>query len=55
VKKRRKSNDLTVGRIISAIIFAILMAFLIVFTIYYDPEKQYSNSFFDDVSETMKW
>jgi hypothetical protein len=35
--------------------FAALMAFLIVFAMYYDPGKQYSNSFFDDVSDVMKW
>jgi len=53
--KRRKNKDLTLGRIISAILFAILMAALIVFAMYYDPSKQYSNSFFDDVSKVMSF
>jgi hypothetical protein len=55
MKKRRKNKDLTLGRVISAIIFAVLMSALIVFTMYYDPSKQYSNSFFDDVSKVMNW
>jgi len=55
MKKRRKNKDLTVGRVIAAVLFAVLMATLIVFTMYYDPNKQYSNSFFDDVSTVMKW
>jgi len=55
MKKRRKNKDLTVSRVIAAVLFAVLMASLIVFTMYYDPNKQYSNSFFDDVSTIMKW
>jgi len=55
MKKRRKNKDLTVGKIISAILFATLLTSLIVFAMYYDPEKQYSNSFFDDVAKTMQW
>ena len=41
--------------IISAVIFAVLMTFLIVYAMYYDPGKEYSNSFFDDVAKTMQW
>ena len=55
MKKRRKNRDLTVGRVISAVVFAVLMSTLIVFAMYYDPNKQYSNSFFDDVSQVMTW
>lgn len=55
MKKRKKQNQVTLSSIIGAILFAVLMTGLIVFAMYYDPSKQYSNSFFDDVSEAMKW
>ena len=55
MKKYRKNRDLTPGRIIAAILFAVLITSLIVFALYYDPNKQYSNSFFEDVSETIKY
>jgi len=55
MKKRRKNKDLTVGNVISAILFATLLSALIVFAVYYDPEKQFSNSFFDDVAKVMQW
>ncbi|MDH5484528.1 MAG: hypothetical protein OEY43_04755 [Gammaproteobacteria bacterium] len=54
-KKQKKRKKTSAGSIISAIIFGLLMGFLIVFAMYYDPGKQYHNSFFDDVSEVMKW
>ncbi len=53
--KFKKHSEVTVGRVISAIIFALLMAFLIIYAIYYDPDKEYSNSFFDDVSNAVRW
>ncbi|MCW8853474.1 MAG: hypothetical protein OQK76_05405 [Gammaproteobacteria bacterium] len=54
MKKRKKHSQVTAGNIIGAIFFAILMTALIVFAMFYDPNKHYSNSFFDDVSEFMK-
>lgn len=53
--KFKKHSEVTVGRVIAAIIFAILMTLMIVYAIYYDPDKEYSNSFFDDVSNAVKW
>jgi len=53
--KFKKHSEVTVGRVIGAIIFALLMTFLIVYAIYYDPDKEFSNSFFDDVSNAVKW
>ncbi|MDH5471368.1 MAG: hypothetical protein OEY87_00505 [Gammaproteobacteria bacterium] len=55
MKKRNKRSQITTSNVIGAVVFALLMTALIVFAMYYDPNKQYSNSFFDDVSEFMKW
>ena len=51
----RKRKKTTPGSIIAAIIFGLVMGFLIVFAMYYDPNKQFHNSFVDDVAEAIKW
>lgn len=51
----KKNKKLGLARIFGLIMFASLMTGLIVFAMYYDPGKQYSNSFFDDVSQAAKW
>ena len=53
--KFKQKNDITLGKVISAIIIGVLLSALVVFTIYYDPNKQFSNSFFNDVSNAIKW
>ena len=55
MNKRRKHSDITSGNIIAAVIIGILLAFLIVFAMFYDPDKQFSNSFFEDVSNAVQW
>ena len=53
--KRKKHSEITLGRVIGAIIFAVLMTLLVVYAMYYDPNKEFSNSFFDDVSNAVRW
>ena len=53
--KFKKHSEVTVGRVIAAIIFALFMTVIIVYAIYYDPNKEFSNSFFDDVSNAVRW
>ncbi len=55
MKKLKRHSDITPGRIIGAIIIGFLLAAMIVFTMYYDPNAQFSNSFFDDVSNAVQW
>ena len=55
MNKHKKHSDITPGNIIAAIIVGILLAFLIVFAMFYDPDKQFANSFFEDVSNAMQW
>ncbi len=55
MKKRKNSLRKSLGRIVAATFWILVIVGLVLFNIYYDPNKQYSNSFFDDVSETMKW
>ena len=51
--KKRKSIDW--GRLVTAIVFVVLMFGLVLFAVYYDPERKYSNSFFDDISNAVQW
>jgi len=55
MKKRKSSLGKSIGRVIAATIWILIMVGLVLFNIYYDPSKQYSGSFFDDVGETMQW
>ena len=55
MKKTRQHNEFGLARIIGALIFALLLLGLVVFTFTYDPEKQFSSSFFEDVSDAVQW
>lgn len=55
MKKRKKRSQVTAGSIFGAIFFAVLMTALIVFAMFYDPDKNYSNTFFDDVATFMQY
>lgn len=55
MKKSNKHKQFDLGRLLAAIVFVVLMFGLVLFTVYYDPDKQYSNSFFEDISNTIKW
>ena len=55
MKTRKKHSEFSIGRLIGAIVFVLLMFGLVIFTIYYDPNKQFSSSFFDDVSKAVQW
>ncbi len=52
-KKHKKKIDL--GQVIGAIIFIAVFLGLIWLAIFYDSDVDLTNSFFDDVSEAMKW
>jgi hypothetical protein len=55
MNKRRKSSDLSFGRIASAIFFIALMVGLVLFAVSYDPQSQFSSNFFEDVSNAVQW
>jgi len=52
-KKHKKKIDL--GQVIGGIIFLSLFLGLIWLAIFYDSNVEYTSSFFEDVSEAMKW
>ncbi|MDH5765514.1 MAG: hypothetical protein OEZ38_05805 [Gammaproteobacteria bacterium] len=54
MNKPNKNNQLTTSNIIAAILFALLLIGLILFATYYNPDDQYSSSFFDNISDFMK-
>ena len=55
MKKRKSSLGKSISRVIAATIWILIIAGLVLLNIYYDPNKQYSGSFFDDVAKTMQW
>jgi len=52
-KKRKKKIDL--GEVIGGIIFISLFLGLLWLAIFYDSNVEITSSFFEDVSEAMKW
>jgi len=52
-KKYKKKIDL--GQVIGGIIFLTLFLGLVWLGIFYDSNVEYTSSFFEDVSEAMKW
>jgi hypothetical protein len=52
-KKHKKKIDL--GEVIGGIIFLCLFLGLVWLGIFYDSNVEYTSSFFEDVSEAMKW
>lgn len=55
MKKPKKHAQFDWGRLFAAIIFVVLMFGLVLFAVYYDPDKQFSNSFFEDISNAIQW
>jgi hypothetical protein len=55
MKKSKKHKQFDLGRLFAAIVFVVLMFGLVLFTVYYDPDKQFSNSFFEDISNAIQW
>ena len=51
----KKRNKLSRGQIISAIIFIVLMIAMVLFAIAYNPDQQFSSSFFEDVANSVQW
>ena len=55
MNKNRNPNNFTFGHVVGAVIFILIMIGLIVFAAGYDPESQFNNSFFEDVSNAVQW
>ncbi len=51
-KKNRKTD---LSQIVAAIMFIILLLGLVILGIAYEPGDQFSNSFFDNVANAIKW
>ena len=52
---KKKHSEFSMSRLLGAIIFVVMMFGLVLFSVYYDPSKQFSNSFFEDVSNAVQW
>ena len=55
MSKGKKHHNLDKSQIIGAIIFIVLIISLILLGLTYDPDGQYTSSFFEDVSNAIQW
>lgn len=55
MKKQSKRSQITGGQIFGVIFFISLLIGLVVFAAGYTPGSDYSNSFFEDVSNAVQW
>ena len=55
MKKSKKRKKINIGQILIATFWILLVFALVASTILYDPNAQFSNSYFDDVAKAMHW
>ena len=53
--KDASSNKINIGQIVIATFWILFIFALVAFTVLYDPNAQYSGSYFDDVAKSMRW
>lgn len=51
----KKNKSLNPGQLVAAIVFVVVMFGLVLFAAYYDPQRPFSNGFFEDVSNAVQW
>lgn len=55
MKKTKRKKKLDIGQLIGAIVFISLFIALILLGVFYDSNVEITSSFFEDVSEAIKW
>jgi hypothetical protein len=55
MKKTRRKKKLDTGQLIGAIVFIFLFIALILLGVFYDSSVEYTSTFFEDVSDAIKW
>lgn len=55
MKKTKRKKKLDVGQLIGAIIFIFLFVTLILLGVFYESSVEFTSSFFEDVSDAIKW
>lgn len=55
MKKTKHKKKLDVGQLIGAIIFIFLFISLILLGVFYESSVEFTSSFFEDVSDAIKW
>ncbi|HEY9201442.1 MAG TPA: hypothetical protein VIQ81_07605 [Gammaproteobacteria bacterium] len=55
MKKTKRKKKLDIGQLIGAIIFIFLFITLILLGVFYEASVEFTSSFFEDVSEAIKW
>ena len=52
--KTGRQKKVDIGRLFAVIVLVVLVFGLVLFTVYYDPNQQFPNSFFEDASITIQ-
>jgi hypothetical protein len=55
MKKSKRKKKLDVGQLIGAIIFIFLFVALVLLGVFYESSVEFTSTFFEDVSEAIKW
>lgn len=55
MKKSKRSKKLDIGQLIGAIVFISLFVALVLLGVFYDSGVEFTSTFFEDVSNAIKW
>ncbi len=55
MKKTKRKKKLDIGQLIGAIVFICLFIALVLLGVFYDSNVEFTSTFFEDVSEAVKW
>lgn len=55
MKKVKPKKKLDIGQLIGAIVFIFLFIALILLAVFYESNVEFTSTFFEDVSDAIKW
>lgn len=55
MKKTKRKKKLDIGQLIGAIVFISLFIALVLLGVFYESSVEFTSTFFEDVSEAIKW
>lgn len=55
MKRTKRKKKLDIGQLIGAIIFIFLFITLILLGVFYESSVEFTSTFFEDVSDAIKW
>jgi len=55
MKKPKRKKKLDIGQLIGAGVFILLFVALVLLGVFYDSNVEFTSTFFEDVSDAIKW